>query len=288
MRIRIGFCEKDDHRIQKAFKELGRRNFVDLSMIDIQETIPVDEKYTGVEYEQKITAYQEQAYVTGLNKLRDNQLDVLIAGADIALAQFLRYVFQIFSSKRDENLLFSVAPIYWKTNRRWFSLVDPCVVVDPSPEELAYMAHQSMRITEDLINEPLYACVLAHATAMENDKVELHRSAIRRLTELRTAAEVCSHPLQLDAAMSEDAARRKLGELPRMPNVLVCPDITSANLLYKSLEIFARDSVTLCGAILAGLPNGFIGLLPRTAQVEEIIKLADILTRIIRGLRLRG
>jgi phosphotransacetylase len=290
MRVRVGFCEEEDYRIIQAVKNLEGRNWLELSLITDREVRALEPKLTvlnALDPTAPISAYQEGAYLAGLNKLREKEIDILIAGASIALAQFLRYVFQTFSSKRQESLLFSLAPIYWKTTKRAFSLVDPCVVVDPSPEELAYMAHQAMIITEELIDDPIYACVLAHATAMENDKMTLHRATIQHLIELTSPSLVCSHPLQLDAAMSEEAGRKKLGELPHAPNVLVCPDITSANLLYKSMEVFSRDSVMLCGAMLVGLPYGFVGLLPRTVQVAEIVRLVDNIVRVFRSTKLR-
>lgn len=289
MRVRVGFCEADD-RIIQTVKELEGRNWLELALITDREfrfLKPKPNSPTALSPKALISADQEDAYLAGLNKLREKEIDILIAGASIALARFLRFVFQTFSSKRDKSLLFSLAPIYWKASERAFSLVDPCVVVNPSPEELAYMAHQAMIITEELIDDPIYACVLAHATAMENDKMTLHRSTIQRLIERTSPSLVCPHPLQLDAAMSEEAGRKKLGELPHTPNVLVCPDITSANLLYKSLEVFSRDSVMLCGAMLVGLPYGFIGLLPRTVQVGEIVRLVDNLVRVFRSPRLR-
>jgi len=226
--------------------------------------------------------YRREPYLQAICDLRDRRTDVLIAGAQVALAEFLPLLFRVFNSHRERSLLFSAAPVLGRDAKRRFVFVDPCVVPNPSPEELAKMAQQALRIAEVLFEEPGYACLLSHATGVFASSSTEQQEAIECIAQVLGGNQFCSDPLQLDAALSPEAARIKLGARERWPNVLVCPDIRVANLLYKCLEIFAREKVQLSGAVLIGLPGRFVGLVPRTVQQDEVLLLVEHLLTLFR------
>lgn len=54
---------------------------------------------------------------------------------------------------------------------------------------------------------------------------------------------------------------------------MLCTDVGVANAIYKTLEIFGTASVRLSGAIMMGLNDRLIGLLPRTCRTDEVYRL---------------
>jgi len=71
--------------------------------------------------------------------------------------------------------------------------------------------------------------------------------------------------------LSEDVRRHKYGDVGGTPNLLVFPNLTSANSVYKAIELFSPDLVDLSAAFLCGIPKGVIGLLPRVSGTHAIV-----------------
>jgi phosphotransacetylase len=226
----------------------------------------------------------KERYKRALRRLESGDVDAVVAGATIALSEFLPIVFSTFGTTRGKTLLFSVAPIE-PSHGEPFLLVDPCVVPEPEPSEIVTMAVGAARLFKALYarNNP-YVAVISHATG----SFQLHkdRKAAAAVEALLDAGQVpCSQAvLQLDAALSTEAASRKAVPMPVRPNVLVCTQLGVANAVYKTLEIFGRSSVELSGAILMGLEQGLIGLLPRTCTTDEVGRLFLNLARVRRGM----
>jgi phosphotransacetylase len=281
--MRIGMCELWDHRMKDVARQLER----DRRRFEIVEADGVSDAAArqAVEFPHRPgePTHRRAAYLQAVCDLRDRRTDVLIVGAQVALAEFLPLLFRALGTHREQSLLFSAAPVRGSHGKdRRFVFIDPCVVPNPSLEELAKMAKQALPIAEILFEEPGYACLLSHATGTFVSSSTEQQDAIAYLSRALGADQFCSDPLQLDAALSADAARKKLGEPERLPNVLLCPNISVANLLYKCLETFAREKVQLSGAILIGLESRFVGLIPRTVQENEVLLLVEHLLTLFR------
>ena len=262
MLVRLITCESSDSRIIEARRrsptELGVR-FVDSNEFRDLSTDP---------------------YVAALRALHARKVDAVIAGAEIALAEFLPGVFATFSgSRRRGKLIFGAAPIE-PIGDAPFVLVDPCVVVDPTASELATMANEAARLYSAIYarNDP-YVGIISHSTG--NHRLHADPRAKEVVAVLKADGQVpfCDTILQVDAALSVDSARRKAAAVLRRPNVLVCTSIGVANGIYKALEVFGQPSVRLSGAILLGVNEGLIGLLARTTTADEVERLFANISR---------
>ena len=97
-----------------------------------------------------------------------------------------------------------------------------------------------------------------------------------------------SHPdwiidgeMQLDAAVNERIGKKKSpqgSEVAGRANVLITPDISSGNILYKSLEQFA--GAKLAGPILLGFKKP-VSDLSRGSTAEDIIFTTECLVKLI-------
>ena len=268
MQIRLLACEPNDPRVKAALQRL-----------------PSDLNVYVVEYGSLLRSMNADPYVSALEALRDGKIDILVAGANIALSEFLPWVFSTFSTSRNETLLYSAASIEPKSEWSPFLLVDPCVVPVPQAEELATMAEGASQLYKALYakSDP-YVAVLSHATGLY--RVHQDKLASEAVHEMkrRGKVEVSDAILQLDAAVSIKAAQRKAAHTSRRPNIMLSTDVSVVNVIYKTLEMFGTASVQLSGAIMMGLNNGLIGLLPRTCETHEVSKLLSHLVRAKRGL----
>lgn len=263
--MKILFPEGNDTRIKDAAKTLKERSALDLK------------------FDHKGGPHPHANYIRALEALRSGKADILIAGAEIAHAEFLPLVFASFSTRRNRDLLFSIALVHWRAKNRTFIIMDPVVVIEPTVTELASMIASAKSLAENLLtSEHVQVCLISHASTMDRLGKETKQGRVIAELQKLGVDGVTTTPLQLDAALDPDVAKVKVGILGRRPNLLVLPEITSANVLYKSIELFGADSVRLGAAVLWPVPKGVIGLLPRTCTTEQIIDSVDDLVAVAR------
>jgi|ERR1043165_1297832 phosphotransacetylase len=270
MQVKVLTCEPEDNRIAEAVRlsssDVGIK-FVDAYGIHHHRSRSVD------------------PYEVGLRKLYEGAVNGLVAGATIALSEFLPLVFSIFNTSRKERLLYSAAPVEPLSGSA-FLLVDPCVNLSPDPRELAFMAQGAAELYVALYAkaDPLVA-VLSHATGSYRHHRDRRAASVVEELKRDGRIEVSEAIMQLDAAISVEAARRKAADTSKLPNVLLCTDVGVANAVYKTLEMFGRPKVNLSGAVMMGLNQGLIGLLPRTCETKDIRRLFLNLGRALQVLQ---
>ena len=76
--------------------------------------------------------------------------------------------------------------------------------------------------------------------------------------------------MQLDAAIDPEVAKNKIGGsfVAGRANVLICPDLNSGNILYKSFQYFG--GYTAAGPILQGFSFP-VSDLSRGSSIEDIV-----------------
>lgn len=270
MPVRLLACEPEDNRVAEAIR---------LSNCDVG--LNFVETY-GIHHHRSKCS---DPYEIGLQTLHEGAVDGLVAGATIALSEFLPIVFKTFATSRKKGLLYSAAPIELISGSP-FLLVDPCVIPSPEVTELILMAHGAAELYVALYAKAdPFVAILSHATGSYHHHRDRRAATVVEELKREGRIEISEAIVQLDAALSIGAARRKAAPITRRPNVLLCTDVGVANAVYKTLEVFGDSSVRLSGAIMLGLKSGLIGLLPRTCRTEEIGRLFSNLARAFQGLR---
>ncbi len=197
----------------------------------------------------------------------------VVAGITRHYPETLRIVLRIISRRPGVRRVSGVFMMIW--NRRIYLLADTTVNIDPSPEDLAEIALLTARRAQRLGIEPRVALLsfsnFGSARCPESDKV-------------RRAAEICASiapDLVVDGEMQLDTALDPaiIGEffpfskLQSEANVLVFPDLASANIGYKLLRQFA--GARSLGPILMGMDRP-VAVLQKGFTVEDVIQLSAI------------
>ena len=286
--VRVVFPEGDDHRIVQAAEQLSTNPRIDDIKVFLGPTAPqqhVDRlsRCKKIQIQHLEKDWRTLRYSLSVDLLHTRTVEILVVGADVAFSSFLPGLFSQYSMSRDRNLLFSVAPVEWIERGQQLFLLDPAVLVDPTVDELVRIVHRTVEVVPRFLHgESPRVCFLSHVSGPDSPiRATKQGEALQRLrNELQSL--IHPTPLQLDAALDPEVARRKVGVFER-PNILVLPDITAANVLYKSIELFGGNRIEVCAPFLCGLPHGNAALLPRSCTPYQIEKsVAKYLLRLSR------
>ena len=152
------------------------------------------------------------------------------------------------------------------------------VAVIPYPDEqqmidIVLASYQTARALYD--GEPKIA-MLSYSTrgSATNEKIELIRRVVDRVKEINPAIAIDGE-LQFDAAVIPEVAKAKGGdsEVAGQANVLIFPNLDSANICIKAVNRLARTKYY--GTIIQGSPMPFNDL-SRGSPPIEIVKLTGL------------
>jgi malate dehydrogenase (oxaloacetate-decarboxylating)(NADP+) len=152
---------------------------------------------------------------------------------------------------------------------------DPVINIDPSAEEVAEIAIQTANMARCFDVEPRVA-MLSFSTFGSSDHPQAEK--MRRATEMVRAAEpalIVEGEMQADLAFLPETLSQvyPFSQLCDRANVLIFPDLTSANIAYRLVNALAGAEAV--GPILMGLDKP-VHLMPPNSTVEQITQLAAI------------
>ena len=218
-------------------------------------------------------AMLEDPIAFGSVMVRRGDVDGMVAGIDRHYPETLRIALRILDRRRGVS---KVSGLYMMIRqRKVYFLADTTVNIDPSPEDLAEIAMLAARRASRLGVIPRVALLsfsnFGSARAADSEKV-------------RIAAEICAKldpGLIVDGEMQADTALDPkmmqeffpFSNLQGEANVLVFPNLASANIAYKLLKQFA--GARSVGPILMGMDRP-VAVLQKGFSVEEVITLSAV------------
>jgi len=161
---------------------------------------------------------------------------------------------------------------------------DSALNENPTAEELADVAVTTGENAATLMEWQSRVALLSFSTKGSADHPDVEK--VRKATELAAERAGDCHvdgELQADAALDEDTAARKLGDLGQVAgraNTLIFPDLDAGNIGYKLTQELGGASAF--GPILQGFTEP-ISDLSRGASVEDIVGVAAITASLATG-----
>ncbi len=159
---------------------------------------------------------------------------------------------------------------------RMIFVADTTVNVDPSAEDLAEIAYLASTVARNYFDVKPRVAMLSYSNFGSNDDERTRK--VRRAVEIarqRWPELIVEGEMQADTAVEPSIAAETypFSAIKGDANVLVCPDLDSANIAYKLL--WRLGKVEAIGPILAGV-HAPVHVLQRGVEVNDIVNMAAI------------
>jgi phosphate acetyltransferase len=194
--------------------------------------------------------------------LATGRVDALVGGATVSASSALRPLFQIIPRLEHVATASSLLILDWDEQKVGIDgslfLADCAVIPEPTAEQLADIAIATAMIARHLTNELPRVAMLSYASKSGSDHPAVAK--MRRATELaRAKAAGAQLPMEVDGEMQVDAAldphvaenKQVAGAVGGRANVLIFPDLASANIGFKLVQVLAGANTF--GQIITGL-----------------------------------
>jgi len=196
--MKVCFPEGDDSRIIAAAKELAQSPTY--RPVLMQRSIPVAAD-TKSKPDDRIECLScaglelSQVYARALQLLDSGTVQMILAGVTTRKAELLSLILKTFKKAlRDSKApLFSIAEVTWKRAKETtrFCIMDPSVVEDPSPHELACMVSTALPVVRQMLDERPYACMLSYVTGEDSRPFSQKQRDVIKLLAGEGETDVC-------------------------------------------------------------------------------------------------
>jgi malate dehydrogenase (oxaloacetate-decarboxylating)(NADP+) len=200
--------------------------------------------------------------------------DALVSGLTQQYPDTIRPALQIIKVREGMHRVSGLYLLIPKQGDVLF-LADCAVNIEPTAEELAEIALCAAETARRFDVTPRVAMLSFSNFGSVNHPL---CEKVRRATELvkqRAPSLIIDGEMMADTAMSPELLERDypFSALKESANVLVFPDLNSANIAYKLLQ--RVGGALAIGPILMGLSKPAY-VLPRSVEVEDIVNIATI------------
>ncbi|MBK5207507.1 MAG: NADP-dependent malic enzyme, partial [Polaromonas sp.] len=206
--------------------------------------------------------------------VRLGDADAMLCGTLGRFDVHLQHVRDIIGLKKGASSLAAMSALI--LDKHALFITDTYVNEDPSAEQLASIALMAAQEVSRFGLPPKVA-FLSHSNFGSSDRPSARKMRLARELFGQLAPDVeCDGELQGDAALSETVRRTALADttLEGEANLLVCPNLDSANILFNVLKMTAANGVTV-GPMLLGAAASVHVLTP-SATVRRIVNMTAL------------
>jgi malate dehydrogenase (oxaloacetate-decarboxylating)(NADP+) len=206
--------------------------------------------------------------------VQQKDADGLIAGLTMSYPETIRPALQIHQTLPDVTRVAGVYLLLFED--RMLFIADTTVNQDPDAETLAEVACLAAQVAQNYFQVEPRVALLSYSNFGSNidHRSNKVREAVRIANERRPDL-VIEGEMQADTAVEPGIAQEAfpLSHIHGDANVLVCPDLASANIAYKLLWRLAK--VEAIGPILTGI-GAPVHVLQRGVEVQDIINMTAL------------
>ena len=208
----------------------------------------------------------------GLMMVKMGDADAIVNGLTHEYASVIRPALEIFNTKEGVSRASGVYLMIAK--EKVYIFADATVNMNPSAACLAEIAILAADFARSLTMEPRVA-MLSHSNfgSTRTELTEKSRKAVELVRERRPDIAIDGEMQADTAVVAEIIEERYPHSQVKDANVLVFPNLTSANVSYKLLD--RLSSVEAIGPILLGLESS-VHVLQHGAEVEDIVAMTAI------------
>jgi len=203
--------------------------------------------------------------------------DGLIAGLNHSYPETIRPALQIHKTLPGVHKAAGVYLLLF--DDRMLFIADTTVNQNPSAEDLAEIAGMASRVARIYFEVEPRIAMLSYSNfgSNQDSQSEKVREAVAIAKE-RWPQLVIEGEMQADTAVEPALARENfpLSKIHGDANILVCPDLDSANIAYKLL--WRLGKVEAIGPILTGI-GAPVHVLQRGVGVDDIVNMAALCVR---------
>jgi malate dehydrogenase (oxaloacetate-decarboxylating)(NADP+) len=211
--------------------------------------------------------------VYGAMMTRLGEADGLVSGVTQHYPDTIRPLLQIIGSRQDVRRVVGVFLLTFR-NRSFF-LADATMNVEPDADCLADIAILAAQVAGRFNVQPRVAMLsFSNFGSVQHRLVGLVQEATRLVRE-RAPELVVDGEMQADTAVAPELAKTHFPFSPIQgdANVLIFPDLTSANIAYKLLR--QLGGAQMVGPILEGMSRP-VHVLHHSSEVSDIVNLTAL------------
>lgn len=210
-------------------------------------------------------------------KLKNDEADCAVGGSISSTGDLLKAVIHVLGLEKGKKFLSSsmfleVPDCEYGLDGKFF-VSDPAIIPKPNKEQLVDMTLSTYDTAKAFFGDKTVVALLSYSTkgSAKSEEIDMIREALEIIKQLKPEM-VIDGEMQFDAAAVPDVCAQKAPDSPvkGKANVLIFPDLNSANIGYKMIQRLAKASV--CGPIVQGAAKPFNDL-SRGCTVDEIIAL---------------
>lgn len=236
-------------------------------------------KHKGIDEAQALEACKDPM-VYGTMMLHNDHVDGFLSGADHATADTIRPALQIIKPAPGVRAISSFFIMIFPDKRLGddgILIMGDCAInIDPVPVKLASIGISSARMAKVLCGIDPRIAFLSFSTngSAQHELVDAVKEAVRIAREKAPDLPIDGE-MQADAALVPEIGQRKFpgSKVAGHANVLVFPDLQSANIGYKLVQ--RLTGAEALGPILQGFAKP-VNDLSRGASVDDIVNLACV------------
>jgi malate dehydrogenase (oxaloacetate-decarboxylating)(NADP+) len=228
----------------------------------------------GVNRQYAIDTVKRSIYF-GSMMVKQGDADGLITGLNWSYAKAFKCIMRVLDTNNKANTKAAGVVILIFKQKVLF-LADCTAQANPSAQDLSYIAKSTADLYTQLTQKEPQIAFLSYSCFGSNRSAETKKVKMAvELTKQQFPELTVDGELQADAAVSEDLLQNHFpfSDLKKPANILVFPDLNSANISYKLLTQLGQ--ATAIGPILTPM-NYPINILQRAATVEEIVSMGHL------------
>ena len=194
----------------------------------------------------------EKAAAIAVKLVHDKEADILMKG-NLATATLLKAVLNKETGLRSGELLSHLAIFELPAYHKLIGLTDAAMNIAPDlPGKMTIIKNAVEYLNKLGIAKPKVAVLAAVETVNDSMPVTLDAAVLAKMAD-RGQIKNCiiDGPLAFDNAIDKHSAEHKgiISPVAGDADLLLCPDLEAANILYKSFVLFAKAQ---CAAVIVG------------------------------------